>query len=101
MKARRQAGFASIGGLPPAPITRVEPGYSEEARLAKLQGTVKIALIVDAEGNPKDPVVIGSLGLGLDEKAVEAVKQWKFRPATVGGKPVAAKVTIEVNFRLR
>jgi protein TonB len=77
-----------------------EPEYSEEARKAKFQGTVRLALIVDEHGNPAQIRIITPLGLGLDQKAIEAVHKWKFKPATKDGKPVAVQASVEVNFRL-
>jgi protein TonB len=77
-----------------------EPEYSEEARKAKFQGTVRLALIVDEHGNPAQIRIITPLGLGLDQKAIEAVYKWKFKPGTKDGKPVAVQASVEVNFRL-
>jgi protein TonB len=74
--------------------------YSEEARQAALGGTVKLVVIVDENGKPKDLKVKRSLGLGLDEAAIEAVKQWLFRPGMKEGKPVSVQAYIDVNFRL-
>ena len=81
-------------------ILKVEPEYSEEARKAKFQGTVILFVVVDEKGNPRELKVIRPLGLGLDQKAIEAVEKWKFRPGMKDGKPVAVQATIEVNFRL-
>jgi protein TonB len=91
-----------IGGgvSPPSVILKVEPEYSEEARKAKFQGTVILFVVVDEKGNPRELKVIRPLGLGLDQKAIEAVEKWKFRPGMKDGKPVAVQATIEVNFRL-
>ena len=101
----RQAGTPGVfrigGGVSaPQPIFKVEPEYSEEARAAGFQGTVLMSLVVDAEGAPTQIRVVRSLGMGLDEKAVEAVGKWKFRPGMKDGKPVAVFVNVEVNFRL-
>jgi protein TonB len=95
-------GAYRIGGgvSPPSVIQKVEPEYSEEARKAKFQGTVILFVVVDEKGNPRDLKVIRPLGLGLDQKAIEAVEKWKFRPGMKDGKPVAVQATIEVNFRL-
>jgi protein TonB len=95
-------GAYRIGGGVSAPgvLYRVEPEYSEEARKAKFQGTVVIALVVDEKGNPRDMRVVRPLGLGLDQKAIEAVEKWRFRPGMKDGKPVPVQATIEVNFRL-
>ncbi len=95
-------GVYKIGGgvSAPALIYKVEPEYSEEARKAKFQGTVVLYVVVDEKGNPRDLRVVRALGLGLDEKAIEAVQKWRFRPGMLQGKPVPVAATIEVNFRL-
>ena len=95
-------GAYRIGGgvSPPTVLFKVEPEYSEEARKAKFQGTVVLFVVVDEKGNPRDLKVIRPLGLGLDQKAIEAVEKWKFSPGKKDGKPVPVQATIEVNFRL-
>ena len=95
-------GVYKIGGGVSAPVAifRPEPEYSEEARKAKWQGEVGLRVIIDANGNPTDIKVIRSLGLGLDEKAIEAVAKWRFKPALKDGKPVPVSANIVVNFRL-
>jgi protein TonB len=95
-------GAYKIGGgvSPPAVLHKVEPEYSEEARKAKWQGTVVLQLVVDANGHPQDLKVMRALGLGLDQKAIEAVEKWTFKPGMKDGKPVPVIATIEVNFRL-
>jgi TonB family protein len=91
-----------VGGGVSAPslLFKKEPEYSEEARAAKYQGTVALKVTVGPDGMAHDIEVIRSLGLGLDEKAAEAVSVWKFRPGTKDGVPVPVLATIEVNFRL-
>lgn len=90
-----------VGGVTaPTLIYKTEPEYSEEARKAKYQGTVILACIVGADGKPRSLRVEHSLGMGLDEKALEAVREWKFSPAEKDGKPVAVAVNVEVQFRL-
>ena len=90
-----------VGGVTaPRAIYKPDPEYSTEARQAKYQGTVVLSMIVDASGRPREIQVARSLGMGLDEKAVEAVRQWRFDPAMKDGKPVAVSVSIEVAFRL-
>jgi TonB family protein len=84
----------------PRVISSREPPYSEDARKAKIQGTVMLSLIVDTNGKPVDVTVVLPLGQGLDEKAVEAVKTWRFQPGTKDGQPVSIQTTIEVSFRL-
>jgi TonB family protein len=95
-------GAYKIGGgvSQPTVLFKVEPEYSEEARKAKFQGTVVLFVVVDEHGNPRDLKVIRPLGLGLDQKAIEAVEKWKFSPGKKDGKPVPVQATIEVNFRL-
>jgi len=84
----------------PRPIDTPDPEYSEEARKAKYQGVVVLWLVVGPDGRPKNIKVERPLGMGLDQKAVEAVQRWKFEPATKDGKPVAVQINVEVNFRL-
>ncbi len=84
----------------PVPIYRPEPQYSEEARKAKWQGAVLLSLIVDATGHTTAIRVVRPLGMGLDEKAIEAVKLWRFKPGMRGAQPVAIQAQIEVTFRL-
>lgn len=95
-------GVFKVGGGVTAPslLYKVEPEYSEEARKAKYQGTVLLYIEVDPNGHATNIRVQRSLGLGLDEKAIEAVKKWKFAPGKKDGKPVTVAATIEVNFRL-
>jgi protein TonB len=96
-------GLYRIGGSVSAPIAlnSVEAEFSDEARRAKYQGVCLIQLIVDAQGNPQNPRVIRALGMGLDEKAIEAVRKYKFKPAMKDGRtPVPVMITVEVNFRL-
>ncbi len=95
-------GVFRVGGGVSAPVVlyKVDPEYSEEARKAKYSGTVVLQLVVDSSGKAQNIHVVRSLGLGLDEKAIEAVNKWKFRPGYKGGQPVAVQATIEVNFRL-
>ena len=95
-------GAFRIGGGVSAPsvLTKVEPEYSEEARKAKWQGVVVLRLVVDDQGRPQKLEVVRSLGLGLDQKAIEAVEKWRFKPGMKDGKPVPVVATIEVNFRL-
>jgi TonB family protein len=95
-------GVYKVGGGVTAPqlLHKVEPEYSEEARKAKYQGTVLLYIEVSPDGRATNIRVARSLGLGLDEKAIEAVKQWKFKPGAKNGTPVTVAATIEVNFRL-
>jgi periplasmic protein TonB len=95
-------GLYHVGGGVSAPqlIYAPDPEFSDEARRAKYQGVCVVSLIVDAQGNPQRVQVIRHLGMGLDEKAQEAVRQYKFKPAMLQGKPVPVEVNIEVNFRI-
>ena len=95
-------GVKRIGGGVSAPVViyQVDPEFSEEARKAKAAGNVLVNLWVDAQGNPQHVRVLRGVGMGLDEKAVAAVKQYKFKPAMEDGKPVAAQINIEVNFKI-
>lgn len=95
-------GVYTVGGGISAPtaISAPEPDYTEEARRAKKQGTCVLWLIVDAAGRPRDIKVVRGLGLGLDAKALEAVKQWRFQPALKDGKPVDVQISVEVEFHL-
>jgi len=95
-------GVFRVGGGVSAPkaVYAPDPEYSEEARKAKYQGTCVLWLVVGPDGRPRDIKVARTLGLGLDEKAIEAVKTWKFEPAMKDGKPVAVQINVEVSFRL-
>jgi len=95
-------GVMHFGGAvrPPVPIFEVDPQFSEEARKAKFSGNVEIYLIVDEHGNPTHIRVTRGAGMGLDEKAIEAVRQYKFKPGTLNGKPVKVDLYIDVEFNL-
>lgn len=84
----------------PVVIYNPEPAFSDEARKAQQQGLVSLILVVGADGRTSDIHVRQSLGMGLDEKAIEAVSRWRFRPATFHGQPVATRVEVEVDFHL-
>jgi TonB family protein len=91
------AGYGGVSN----PIAVVSPDaeFSDEARRNKYQGVCIITVIVDAHGYPQNPRVIRSLGMGLDEKALESVQKYRFKPAMKDGRPVAARINVEVNFR--
>jgi bla regulator protein BlaR1 len=91
-----------VGGGVSAPtlVFAPNPEFTEKARRAKYQGVCVISTIVDAQGKPTRVQVVRHLGMGLDKKAVEAVKQYTFTPAMRFGQPVAVEVNIEVNFQL-
>jgi periplasmic protein TonB len=95
-------GLYHVGGgvSPPVLIYSVDAEFSDEARRAKYQGVSVVSLVVDAHGMPRHVHTIRKLGMGLDEKAIEAVRQYKFEPGKRNGKPVAVAITIEVNFHI-
>lgn len=88
------------GVTAPVAIYQPDPEYSEEARKSKYQGVVVLTVTVGTDGRAHDIHVARSLGLGLDEKAIEAVKSWKFEPGKKGNVPVAVQVAVEVDFHL-
>jgi protein TonB len=85
---------------PPQVIHKADPEYTPQALEARLTGAVMLSVVVDTEGNATEIKVVKGLGNGLDEKAVECVQKWRFKPAMRNGEPVSVKATIEVNFRL-
>jgi protein TonB len=95
-------GLMSVGGGVSAPVVvhSVDPEFTPEARAASFQGSVSIQLIVDAQGNPQNVHVVRHLGMGLDEKAIEAVRQYRFKPAMYQGHPVAVQMVVDVDFHL-
>ncbi len=95
-------GAYRVGGGVSAPraIYSPDPEYSEEARKAKYQGTVVLWVVVGTDGRVHDVRIARSLGMGLDEKAIESVRTWRFEPARMNGQPVPVQVNVEVNFRL-
>ena len=82
------------------PLSAPDPAYSETARKAKIQGTVLLAVAINAEGNVDAVKVVCSLEPGLDQNAADAAIQWKFTPATKDGKPVPVQIEVSTNFRL-
>jgi periplasmic protein TonB len=84
----------------PRVIYQTDPEFSEEARKAKYQGTCVLGLVVDANGRPTNIRVINALGMGLDEKAIESVRNWRFEPGQKDGHPVAVEIAVEVDFHL-
>jgi TonB family protein len=95
-------GVMNVGGGVSAPtvLHAVEPEFTPEARAANDQGSVSIQLIVDAQGNPQNVHVTRHAQFGLDEKAIQAVRNYKFRPAMFQGHPVAVQINIDVDFHL-
>ena len=98
---RTNAAQIASGTLhPPVLVSQANPGYTEAARAKHLSGNVELSLLIDQAGLPQDIKVVHGLGSGLDEKAVEAVRQYRFKPATRDGRPVATKIYVDVNFQV-
>lgn len=95
-------GVFKVGGgvLAPKPISTPDPQYTEQARQARYEGTCVLAMIVGPDGKPRDIRIQRGLGMGLDQKAIEAVQQWRFEPATKDGRAVAVQISVEVSFKL-
>jgi TonB family protein len=94
-------GEGGVAGItPPQAIYSPDPEYSEEARKAKFQGTVVLWVMIGADGRVHDIKLKSPVGLGLDQKAIDAVKTWRFEPARKNGQPLDVASLIEVNFRL-
>jgi periplasmic protein TonB len=90
-----------FGGVTyPVPVLTPEAEFSDEARRAKYQGICMVAIIVDSNGYPQNPRVVRSLGMGLDEKALDAIMKYRFKPAMKGGRAVPVSITLQVDFRL-
>lgn len=87
---------------PPKVVRRVSAAISDEAQRARLAGTVVLAVVVSEDGSPREIRVIRSMGMGLDENAIEAVKspRWKFTPATQHGVPVTTTAIVEIDVGL-
>lgn len=88
------------GVTAPVLVFKVEPEYSQEARVGKIQGTCVLSVVIDVDGHASVITLMRSIGFGLDEKALDAVTQWQFKPGTRDGLPVPVQAIIEVNFRL-
>ncbi len=95
-------GVYNVGGdvRPPVVLSSVDPKFTEQARKKKISGDVQVSLIVDAEGLPQNVHVVKGIGMGLDEKALEAVRGYRFKPALKDGIPVPVRLLINVNFRI-
>ena len=89
------------GVTPPTVLSKTEPVYTDEARDAKIEGTVVLSLEIDTDGLAQNIEVTRSLDGGLDQRAIAAVQQWRFKPSEKDGKPVRIVAHIEVNFRLK
>jgi TonB family protein len=96
-------GVRKIGNGVSSPVViyQVQPEYSPEARAANFNGIELVNLIVDANGVPQNVHILRGVGMGLDEKAVEAVRQYRFKPAMEDGKPVPVELNVEINFRTK
>ena len=92
-----------VGGdvQPPEKLQAPQPQYTEIARKARVQGVVIVQAIIDKQGNVTNVKVLKGLSMGLDDEAVKAIKKWKFKPATLNGKPVDVYYNLTVNFRLQ
>jgi len=96
-------GIYRVGGDVKAPVLmhRVEPEYTEEARQARIMGIVIVEATIGRDGVVKDVTVLKPLPFGLDRAAVDAVKQWIFKPATFNGQPVDVRFNLTINFKLQ
>lgn len=101
--AAEPEGPIRVGGdvKPPEKVSAPSPQYTEIARKARIQGVVIVEAIIDKEGNVTNVKILKGLPMGLDSAASDAVSKWKFRPATLNGKPVAVIYNLTVNFRLQ
>ncbi len=95
-----QAPRMAKGTTPPRAISAPTPPFSDEARRAKYQGTGVLSLFVDRTGQVRNVRIVRPLGMGLDQKAVEAVSAWQFRPATKDGEPIDMHINVEVDFHV-
>ena len=96
-------GPIHVGGdvRPPEKVSQVQPQYTEIARKARIQGVVIVQAIIDKSGTVTNVKVLKGLPMGLEEEAIKAIKQWKFKPATLNGKPLDVYFNLTVNFRLQ
>ena len=96
-------GPIMVGGEVKAPekVSAPQPQYTEIARKARIQGVVIVQAIIDKQGNVTNVKVLKGLPMGLEEAAVDAIKQWKFKPATLNGRPVTVYYNLTVNFKLQ
>jgi TonB family protein len=93
--------YRAVDGVTlPQLIHKVEPEFTDEARKARHQGGVLLRVIVGPDGLVRRVELLKAVGLGLDERAIDAVRQWRFRPGTKNGRPVSVEAEVEVTFRL-
>jgi protein TonB len=87
----------------PSVVRQVNPGYTQEAKDQRIEGSVALDCVVRADGRVTDVTVTRSLDsvYGLDRKAIEAMRQWQFKPGMKDGKPVAVQIAVEMNFTLK
>jgi periplasmic protein TonB len=95
-----QVRNVGLGISPPVAVHVPDPAYSVEAREAGYQGTVVLTVIVGTDGQVLNPRVVRALGKDLDEKAIDAVKRWRFKPATFCGTPTPVEINVEITFKL-
>jgi TonB family protein len=93
--------YVGNGVSEPVMIQTVQPGYTQEARDARVTGTVELQAVIGTDGSVAKVQVTKGLGYGLDENAAKALAQWRFRPGTKDGKPVNVRIEIKMNFSLR
>ena len=84
----------------PALIEKSDPVYTEEAKAAKISGTVALSFIVGTDGLAHDIAIVSGIDPGLDQNAIDAIQRWRFQPATKDGEPVLMRAKVEVNFKL-
>lgn len=96
----RQVYTVGSAVLPPRAIYAPNPSYTQAAKVALYGGTVVLLVEVDESGKAVDPIIMRPIGMGLDDEAVETVRNWQFTPATLEGKPVPVLINVEVNFRI-
>jgi protein TonB len=92
-----------LGGdiVPPVKVSYPQPRYTEEGRLSRIQGVVILEAIIDAVGDVHDVKVLKGLPMGLSESAVETAMAWKFKPATLNGRPVPVYLNLTIHFSLQ
>jgi TonB family protein len=94
-------GVYQVGGRVSSPvlISKVEPEFSDEARKTKWSGIVSASVVIGVDGTIQDIAITNSPGMGIDEKVVETLHRWKFRPGQLDGNPVPVRSKIDVTFR--